>query len=72
MQSRKTETETTKVPKIDTSGAWTSTVLNTLFDLFRDSVFSGMPLKGISLTTECIRHGHRKAQVSFQFEESAT
>ena len=58
-----------KVSEMDIRTAWTSTVINTLYDLFKDSKFGGIPFRGISLVTRKDTAGEDVISVNFVFTQ---
>lgn len=56
---------------IDIRAEWTSVVINTLYDLFKDSAFGGIPFKGISLVTRKDMAGEDVISVNFVFTQGA-
>ena len=68
---QKPEEERKEVNEMDIRTAWTSTVINTLYDLFKDSAFGGIPFRGISLVTRKDVTGQDVVSVNFVFTQGA-
>ena len=68
---QKSEEERKEVNEMDIRTAWTSTVINTLYDLFKDTKFGGIPFRGISLVTRKDVTGQDVVSVNFVFTQGA-
>ena len=69
MTNRNNAAEDRQQSPMDIYSEWTSGVLNTLYELFKDSRFKGLPLKGISLVTENAKDGREIVRVNFVFSQ---
>ena len=63
--------EKREVSEMDIRAEWTSVVINTLYDLFKDTKFGGIPFRGISLVTKKDPEGQDVISVNFVFTQGA-